>query len=555
SQGAENALLKTLEEPPPHVVFVLATTDPQKVRPTIRSRTQHFEFRLLPPDVLADHVRHVIADAGLDLDEATVERAVEHVVRSGGGSARDTLSALDQVAALGDVVDEVQPVDAVLDALCARDPGAVLVAVADALASGRDPRTLGENLVSALRDAFLAVMGAADRHLPPAARNRAERVGEALGAPGLTRALEVLGEALTELARKPDPRIVLEVALVRLTQPSADRSLDALLERVDRLERALAGGAAPPPAPGGDTGPGATPAARTAPAAGPGVAAAGAGEPATPSARSGRSAGGRPGGGGAAAARDALSSARAARSAGGDPPAPAATGGGRPTLGAIARGRRGAARGGGATTGSPAAATTAGPADAGGATGAAGDPADRPASAAVATDAPADGPGTPVATPGPDAGGDAPSPPTRDEIEAAWAGGVLAGLPLRIRSKWRGGRWIDPAGGVARFAVPNEWHLKACDGFRHAVEEALTGHFGRPVRVALVVEADAGRSGGGAAAGADPFAPPAGPGPDDGDEDIDPSELQDADDVPTSGVDIVLEEFGGGEVIALEEEP
>ena len=101
SQGAENALLKTLEEPPSHVVFVLATTDPQKVRPTIRSRTQHFEFRLLPPDLLAEHVRHIIDDAGL-LEGADIDGAIEQVIRSGGGSARDTLSALDQVAALGE---------------------------------------------------------------------------------------------------------------------------------------------------------------------------------------------------------------------------------------------------------------------------------------------------------------------------------------------------------------------------------------------------------------------------------------------------------------------
>ena len=167
SQGAENALLKTLEEPPAHVVFVLATTDPQKVRPTIRSRTQHFEFRLLPPDVLGDHVRHVIADADLGLDDAAVDDAVDHVIRSGGGSARDTLSALDQVAALGEVLDEAEPVDAVVDALAAADAGRVLVAVADALAAGRDPRTLGEGVIAALRDAFLSVMGAGDKHLAP----------------------------------------------------------------------------------------------------------------------------------------------------------------------------------------------------------------------------------------------------------------------------------------------------------------------------------------------------------------------------------------------------
>ncbi len=238
--AASNALLKSLEEPPSHVVFILATTDPQKVLPTIRSRTQHFEFHLLPAEALAEHVRHVISDAGLSLGED----AVEQVVRQGAGSARDALSALDQVAAMGGVVEESLPVDAMLNALCARDAGAALVAVADAVASGRDPRALGEVLIERLRHAFLAVMGAPDRHLPPADLAQAAALGEQLKASGLTRALEVLGEALVELAKKPDPRIVLEVALVRLCRADADRSLDALLERVERLERALASGAA-----------------------------------------------------------------------------------------------------------------------------------------------------------------------------------------------------------------------------------------------------------------------------------------------------------------------
>jgi DNA polymerase III subunit gamma/tau len=243
SQGAENALLKTLEEPPAHVVFVLATTDPQKVRPTIRSRTQHFEFHLLSADALADHVRHVIADAELPLSGDAMAEAVDHVVQVGGGSVRDTLSALDQVAALGRVVTAGEPIDAVLDAVAAQDPGAVLVAVAEAVASGREPRALGEALIVRLRQGFLALMGVGDDQIPGSERERARALGERLGASGLTRALEVLGEALTELSRKPDPRVVLEVALVRLTRPDADRSLDALLERIERLERAVAGSA------------------------------------------------------------------------------------------------------------------------------------------------------------------------------------------------------------------------------------------------------------------------------------------------------------------------
>ena len=175
SPGAANALLKSLEEPPAHVVFILCTTDPQKVLPTIRSRTQHFEFHLLNADDLADHVRYVIADAELGLGED----AVEHVVRQGAGSARDALSALDQVSAMGGVVEVSQPVEAILDALAQHDAGAALVAVADATAAGRDARTLGEVLIGRLRDAFLAVMKAPDRHLPAPDLARAEALGRA----------------------------------------------------------------------------------------------------------------------------------------------------------------------------------------------------------------------------------------------------------------------------------------------------------------------------------------------------------------------------------------
>ena len=126
STAASNALLKTLEEPPAHVTFVLATTDPQRVLPTIRSRCQHFEFGLIPAAELEAHVRRVAADAGIDLDD----EAVAYVVRRGGGSARDTLSVLEQVAALGGVPAGGEPLDGLLDALVERDSARALGAVA-----------------------------------------------------------------------------------------------------------------------------------------------------------------------------------------------------------------------------------------------------------------------------------------------------------------------------------------------------------------------------------------------------------------------------------------
>jgi DNA polymerase-3 subunit gamma/tau len=124
SKPAEAALLKTLEEPPPHVVFVLATTDPQKVSETIRSRTQHLQFHLLPMDDLEAHVRWVIADANLTVSED----AIAHVLTHGGGSARDTLSALELVAAGGGEVDAEVSSDEFIEALIDHDPGRALAA-------------------------------------------------------------------------------------------------------------------------------------------------------------------------------------------------------------------------------------------------------------------------------------------------------------------------------------------------------------------------------------------------------------------------------------------
>jgi DNA polymerase-3 subunit gamma/tau len=235
SAAASNALLKTLEEPPGHVVFVLATTDPQKVLPTIRSRTQHFEFRLLPADVLSEHLTWVAADAGLEVSP----EAIDFVARRGNGSVRDALSALDQVAAAGGIDEQAVPVDEFVEALCERDAGRALVAVAERAAAGHDARQLARDLLEHLRQIFLTTMARNLVGLPDDELVHLEDQARRLGAPAMVRAMEIFGEALVDMRESPDPRVTLEVALVRLCRPDADASPAALLERIERLERAL----------------------------------------------------------------------------------------------------------------------------------------------------------------------------------------------------------------------------------------------------------------------------------------------------------------------------
>jgi DNA polymerase-3 subunit gamma/tau len=239
SAAASNALLKTLEEPPGHVVFVLATTDPQKVLPTIRSRTQHFEFRLLPGEVLAGLLTDVNQAAGLGVSP----EAIELVMRRGNGSARDALSVLDQVAAAGEVGEDPEAhVEELVDAMADRDAGRALVAVAEACASGRDARRLANDVLEHLRNAFLLAMKAGELvAVPDVSRDRLVDQAARLGNAGLTRAMETIGQAVVDMREALDPRITLEVAVVRLARPDADASPGALLERIERLERGLAG--------------------------------------------------------------------------------------------------------------------------------------------------------------------------------------------------------------------------------------------------------------------------------------------------------------------------
>ena len=241
SASASNALLKTLEEPPDHVVFVLATTLPRKVLATIRSRTQHIELSLVDATTMTDHVLEIAKLAELDLSSETIE----YVVARGGGSVRDTLSMLDQVLAAGGVGGHQLPLDAVVRALVDRDAGGALTAVAEAVAAGADSRDLAEQLTRHLRDMFLVQQDAPPAQLPADLVAALAEQGRALGPAATVRALEQLGTALVDMRQAADIRLALEVTLVRLTSLDSASRYDDLAERVKRLEASLAGGPGP----------------------------------------------------------------------------------------------------------------------------------------------------------------------------------------------------------------------------------------------------------------------------------------------------------------------
>ncbi len=220
STAASNALLKTLEEPPAHVVFVLATTDPQKVLPTIRSRTQHFEFRLLGPETLGELLDQVRRDAHLDVPDEALDLAV----RRGRGSARDALSVLDQVAASDSVDDDLPELDEVVEGLAERDVARALVAVAHLTSAGFSPQQLTGDLIEYLRQGFLAMVAPELMAVSGNERSTLSARTERVGLAALVRAMEVLGRAQVDMRDAPDPRVNLEVALVRLAHPEADDS-------------------------------------------------------------------------------------------------------------------------------------------------------------------------------------------------------------------------------------------------------------------------------------------------------------------------------------------
>jgi DNA polymerase-3 subunit gamma/tau len=247
SGSAEAALLKTLEEAPEHVVFVLATTDPLKVAPTIRSRTQHYEFTLYTVDELQTHLANVCAQEGV---EASPE-ALTIIARAGAGSMRDSLSLLDQAIAHGAVdVEQVGELfggtaferrTEILGAVADEDVAGALVALGGLLTAGHEPRRLTEDLLATTRDTFLlaAARGRVKVEAPEDEVARLTELGEKMGQGLLVRALETLGQAVVDMrgTDAADPRLVLEIALVRLARRDAGPPLQALAERIERLER------------------------------------------------------------------------------------------------------------------------------------------------------------------------------------------------------------------------------------------------------------------------------------------------------------------------------
>ena len=235
TRAAEAALLKTLEEPPAQVVFVLATTDPQKVSETIRSRVQHLQFHLLPIDELEKYVRFVIEKAELDVDD----EGIAHVLRQGGGSARDTLSALELVAAGGGEPEDAQHTEEIVKAIVDRNHGEALAAVARAMQQGRDAHTYAEDIVRLMRNCFLSIMSPELVQLPQARIAELNGYARELGVQRIVRIMEVLGSTMVEMRHAPDSRLLLEVAVVQLAAPSFDDSTENLLARISQLEEAV----------------------------------------------------------------------------------------------------------------------------------------------------------------------------------------------------------------------------------------------------------------------------------------------------------------------------
>ncbi|MGI8676650.1 MAG: DNA polymerase III subunit gamma and tau [Nocardioidaceae bacterium] len=270
-----NALLKLVEEPPPHVKFIFATTEPDRVIGTIRSRTHHYPFRLVPPRLLSDYLTSVCRQ-----EQVTIQpTALPLVVRAGGGSVRDTLSVLDQLiggAGAGGVTYELAAallgytpdslLDEVVDSFAAGDGASVFAAVDKVVETGQEPRRFAEDLLGRLRDLIIvsAVPGAVAKGLLDVAEDQGDRLesqAARFGAAELTRAAEVVSRGLDEIRGATAPRLLLELICARVLLPGADSTVEGVQARLDRIERRLRIAAGSQPAPEGASTPEPSPAA------------------------------------------------------------------------------------------------------------------------------------------------------------------------------------------------------------------------------------------------------------------------------------------------------
>ncbi|GAA0553317.1 DNA polymerase III subunit gamma and tau [Actinomadura livida] len=279
-----NALLKLVEEPPPHLKFVFATTEPEKVIGTIRSRTHHYPFRLIPPGVLTELVEEILRSEDVPYEAAALPLAV----RAGAGSARDTLSILDQLLAGSDEAGityaravsllgytDSALLDEVIAAFAARDGAAVFAAVDRVVESGQDPRRFTADLLERVRDLVILsnvpeAGGSGLLNVAPDELEQMRRQASSLGPGELTRAADLLHTGLTEMRGATSPRLLLELICARILLPAAYEDEASMFARLDRLERqaaqgaqggfaggqgggaSQAGGEQPPPAQGGD---------------------------------------------------------------------------------------------------------------------------------------------------------------------------------------------------------------------------------------------------------------------------------------------------------------
>ncbi|SDN36694.1 DNA polymerase-3 subunit gamma/tau [Actinomyces ruminicola] len=229
-----NALLKLVEEPPEHVKFIFATTEPDKVIGTIRSRTHHYPFRLVPPDILEDYLGHLCRAEGIGVGPGVFPL----VVRAGGGSVRDTLSVMDQLiggAVAGEVdyrravallgYTDTTLLDSCVDAVAAADGAGVFRVVDRVVTSGHDPRRFVEDLLQRLRDLLVIALagseaGPALGSLPADELARMEVQARTIGAAGLSRAADVTAQALDQMVGATSPRLQLELLMARLLLPA-----------------------------------------------------------------------------------------------------------------------------------------------------------------------------------------------------------------------------------------------------------------------------------------------------------------------------------------------